>query len=145
MTGPGEGKILLDDHILLYGRNRCTTVPCDVYLHVIGFIRGRVTHIDLENDILNLIVKPGESKYCKWIVRNNILRVFIGKGVYVRDVGFLVRAIGLDNDRLISVLGNGSSDYVYVGGKLGGIFLGFRKKYILRLEELAKEYGFELK
>jgi hypothetical protein len=49
MSGPGEGKIKLG--------------KADVYLHVKGKSGAMVTHIDIELDELNDIIKPGESSY----------------------------------------------------------------------------------
>ncbi len=49
MSGPGEGKI----HI---GK-------ADVYIHMKGKSRATVTHIDVELDKLNDIIKPGENTY----------------------------------------------------------------------------------
>lgn len=49
MSGPGEGKILLG--------------KADVYLHVKGKSNARITHIDIELDKLNKIVKPNEASY----------------------------------------------------------------------------------
>ena len=49
MSGPGEGKIKLGN--------------ADVYLHLKGKSGANVTHIDIELDELNEILKPGESTY----------------------------------------------------------------------------------
>jgi hypothetical protein len=49
MSGPGPGKIKLG--------------KADVYLHVKGNSNASVTHIDVELDELNDIIKPGESTY----------------------------------------------------------------------------------
>ncbi|MEK6888997.1 MAG: hypothetical protein AABW80_02715 [Nanoarchaeota archaeon] len=49
MSGPGEGKIKLG--------------KADVYIHVKGKSNASVTHIDIELDELNDILKPGESTY----------------------------------------------------------------------------------
>ena len=49
MSGPGEGKIKLG--------------KADVYLHLKGKSRAQVTHIDIELDALNKIIKPGENTY----------------------------------------------------------------------------------
>ena len=49
MSGNGEGKILLG--------------KADVYLHVKGKSGASVTHIDVELDELNKIIKPKESSY----------------------------------------------------------------------------------
>ena len=49
MSGPGEGKIKLG--------------KADVYLHLKGKSNARITHIDIELDELNDIIKDGESTY----------------------------------------------------------------------------------
>lgn len=49
MSGPGEGKIHLG--------------KADVYIHMKGKSRATVTHIDVELDELNDIIKPGENTY----------------------------------------------------------------------------------
>ena len=49
MTGPGEGKIKIG--------------KADVYIHVKGKSNARVTHVDIELDELNKIIKPGEASY----------------------------------------------------------------------------------
>lgn len=49
MSGPGEGKIKLG--------------KADVYLHVKGKSGATVTHVDIELDELNKILKPGENSY----------------------------------------------------------------------------------
>jgi hypothetical protein len=49
MSGPGEGKIKLG--------------KANVYLHLKGKSGANVTHIDIELDELNKIIKPKESCY----------------------------------------------------------------------------------
>jgi len=49
MSGPGEGKIKIG--------------KADVYVHLKGKSGASVTHIDIELDELNKIIKPGESTY----------------------------------------------------------------------------------
>ena len=49
MSGPGEGKIKLG--------------KADVYVHIKGKSGARITHIDIELDKLNEIIKEGESSY----------------------------------------------------------------------------------
>ena len=51
MTGPGEGKIKLG--------------KADVYIHLKGKSNARITHVDIELDELNKIIKPGEATYCQ--------------------------------------------------------------------------------
>lgn len=49
MSGSGEGKIKVG--------------KADVYIHVKGKSNARVTHLDIELDELNKIIKPGEASY----------------------------------------------------------------------------------
>ncbi len=49
MSGPGKGKIKLG--------------KADVYIHLKGKSRARITHIDIENEKLNKIIKPKESTF----------------------------------------------------------------------------------
>ncbi len=49
MSGPGEGKIKIG--------------TADVYIHLKGKSHAQITHIDVELDALNEIIKPGESTY----------------------------------------------------------------------------------
>jgi hypothetical protein len=51
MSGPGEGKIKLG--------------KADVYIHLKGKSRARITHVDVELDKLNKVIKPGEATYCQ--------------------------------------------------------------------------------
>lgn len=49
MSGPGEGKIKLG--------------KADVYIHLKGKSLARITHVDIELDALNKIIKPKEATY----------------------------------------------------------------------------------
>jgi hypothetical protein len=49
MSGPGHGKKLLG--------------KAKVYVHEKGKSNARITHVDIELDELNEIIKPGEATY----------------------------------------------------------------------------------
>jgi hypothetical protein len=49
MSGPGKGKIKLG--------------KADVYIHLKGESGAIVTHLDIELDELNKVIKPGENSY----------------------------------------------------------------------------------
>ena len=51
MSGPCEGKILLG--------------KANVYIHEKGKSNASVTHVDIELDELNNILKPGENSYAR--------------------------------------------------------------------------------
>lgn len=60
MSGPGEGKKLIG--------------KANVYIHEKGKSMARITHVDIELDELNKIIKPGEASY----VQGKEGGVFIG-------------------------------------------------------------------
>jgi len=49
MSGPGDGKIKIG--------------KADVYIHLKGKSGANVTHLDIELDELNNIIKPGEVSF----------------------------------------------------------------------------------
>ena len=49
MSGPGDGKKLIG--------------KADVYIHEKGKSNARITHVDIELDSINEIIKPGEATY----------------------------------------------------------------------------------
>ena len=49
MSGQGEGKIRIG--------------KANIYLHLKGKSRATITHLDIELDALNEIIKPGENTY----------------------------------------------------------------------------------
>ncbi len=49
MSGAGEGKIKIG--------------KADVYVHLKGKSKATVTHVDIELDVLNKIIKPGENTF----------------------------------------------------------------------------------
>jgi hypothetical protein len=49
MSGPGEGKIKIG--------------KANVYIHLKGKSGATVTHLDIELDELNEIIKPGENSF----------------------------------------------------------------------------------
>ena len=60
MSGHGEGKKLIG--------------KANVYIHEKGKSNARITHVDIELDELNSIIKPGEASY----VQGKKGGVFIG-------------------------------------------------------------------
>ena len=141
LTGPGPGKIKIADSASLCGKARCIEVACEVYLHVKGWSLARVTHIDVECPEMNSILKPGEGVYVRAAFRNCTLRIFLRRRIYLPSLGIVVNEIRVRSD-LFSTLENRSS-WAYLGGKVGGVFVGFRKEIITELEKVAKSMGVE--
>jgi len=86
-----------------------------------------VTHLDIEHPELNSIIPP-KTKTFTWIVgiENGIL-IITEKDDRVK----------IFHPLLSKVLQRGEKTRTLVGGKFGGIFIGFRKGEISKLEETA--------
>ena len=71
MTGPGEGKLSLSAQVYL---NAEELPNASVYIHLKGYSRATVTHLDIEHPELNSIIPP-KTKTFTWIVgiENGIL------------------------------------------------------------------------
>ncbi len=140
MTGPGEGKIPLRSRVsLLYGRSRAE-LHCSVYLHVKGYSRARVTHVDVEADRLNELLPPGDSTYAVVYTAGKELRVKLREGGSPGGRGERAPEVSIECPELVSALAPMRS-IAYVGGKEGGIFIGFKREFVRRLEELAAKLG----
>jgi len=127
MTGPAPGKIPIDVSMEIHGKK----VNVKAYIHVKGFSRAMVTHLDIEE--IN--------------IRNN------EEGYYViligTDHGFLVitkRSIEINGVRTnklyirgLKLLRRGERTSAWLGFKEKGFYLGFKKDVLRRLEEIAKQ------
>jgi len=126
MTGPGEGKLPLDAKVHL---NTEELTNVHVYIHLKGYSRATVTHLDIEQPKLNSIIPP-KAKTSNWIVGiENGLLIITSKGDKVQIIHPLLN----------KVLQRGEKTKTLVGGKFGGIFIGFRKREINKLEQIAAE------
>jgi hypothetical protein len=98
-----------------------------VYIHLKGYSRATVTHLDIEHPELNSIIAP-KTKAFTWIVgiENGIL-IITEKDDRVKILHPL----------LTKVLQRGEKTRTLVGGKFGGIFICFRKGELSKLEEAA--------
>ena len=126
MTGPGEGKLALDAKVRL---NAEELPNVNVYIHLKGYSRATVTHLDIEHPKLNSIIPP-KAKTSNWIIgiENGIL-IITSKDDKVQIIHLLLN----------KVLSRGEKTRTLVGGKFGGVFIGFRKREISKLEQIAAD------
>jgi hypothetical protein len=124
MTGPGEGKLLLKNAKVLINNKE---IFAEVYIHLKGSF-AKVTHLDIENEELNKILKPKEGGF---------FYVYgIGNGI---EINFGKNRVKILHEFLNEVLSKNEKVKTWVGGKDGGIYIGFKKEQILKLEKIAKE------
>jgi hypothetical protein len=129
MSGPGEGKLLLKNAKVFINSKE---IEADVYIHIKGFSLARVTHLDVESDELNKILSPKQGGFFSiYGIDNGI------------EINFEKNKVKVLHNFLKEVLGKGEKTRTWVGGKEGGIYIGFRKQQIEKLEKIAREkFGF---
>lgn len=130
MTGGAPGKIKIKGTRVVIIKNRrvMKLEKPDVYIHLKGYSYARVTHLDIEHNDLNNIIK-GEGGYFKieGIPHGLIIHISKEERIVVRH-------------KLINeVLSEDENLYTWVGSKIDGIYIGFKKKYISKLEKLASK------
>lgn len=119
MTGPAYGKIPLKARITLSGR----AITGHVYVHLKGYALARVTHLDIESPKLNLMK-----------VKGDFLGIHgIKGGIELPHLGVKVSCAKLNK-----VLKEGEKTRTWVGQKEDGIFIGFRKAEVMKLERVGK-------
>jgi hypothetical protein len=125
MTGPGIGKLLLENaQVFIDGKE----IKADVYIHIKGFSLAKVTHLDVESEELNKILKPKEGGF--FSIHG------IDDGI---EIKFEKNRVKVSHEFLNEVLRKGEKIRTWVGGKEGGIYVGFKKEQIVKLEKIAKE------
>jgi len=134
MTGPGFGKLRINDaEVYLILPTGIEEIPAEIYIHVKGYLRARVTHLDIEHEELSKLYPPRTSGYFP----------LVGTGTgFLIDLSRLIKGIGIEvKSQLLAsqFISYGERTWVYIGGKIGGVFIGFKKKYIIRLERIAIE------
>ncbi|MGC9200978.1 MAG: transferase [Candidatus Aenigmatarchaeota archaeon] len=129
MSGPGEGKLLLENAKVFIDNKE---IKADVYIHVKGFSLARVTHLDIESEELNKILRPKEGGF--FSIHG------IEDGIEIKFEKHKVKVI---HEYLKEVLSKNEKTRTWVGGKEGGIYIGFKKEQIVKLEKIAREkFGF---
>lgn len=136
MTGPAPGKLPVNADVELCKAEGCRRLDARVYVHLRGWSRARVTHIDIEAPGIETLVQPGRGR----------------RGVYVRVYGTYngLTITPLENvnwkivikssDPLLHPIPPGESCIGFLGAKRGGLYLGLSSPYHRILERLAETY-----
>lgn len=136
LTGPGPGKIPLNAVVeLILGVETIVVQDAEVYLHVRGWSRAFVTHIDIESPIMNeYVARPRSGFYARMLYRP--LGLIIEATRALKPCIIRVR----EGELLPKVFNVSEESWCFIGGKYGGIYIGFRKVYIERMESVAREH-----
>lgn len=132
MTGEAEGKLKLSSVVKMVTGEGLKRIDADVFIHVKGYSLARVTHLDLEHPELTGILPPRGGGF--YLVEG----VNGGLRIKFKPPRRNVWSIEVEEPLLNEVLEPGEATRTWVGGKLGGIYVGFRKEQVRKLEGLAR-------
>ncbi|HUV02271.1 MAG TPA: hypothetical protein VMW67_02310 [Desulfobacteria bacterium] len=109
--------------------NNAELADAEVCIHLKGFARATVTHLDIEHPLLSGLIPP-EVRTFSWII-----------GI---EGGILIRTEQNDTVKVVcpllnQVLPQGEKTKTCVGGKPTGLFIGFRRRELSKLKELAAQ------
>ncbi|MGP3667355.1 MAG: hypothetical protein ACKD6N_00625 [Candidatus Bathyarchaeota archaeon] len=131
MTGPAYGKINIPGEVLLaYPDGRVLNLDnALIYIHVKGYALARVTHLDIENEALGRLLPQGGGKFLNIVGVADGLEIHMNGGLKVK----------VKSQTLTKVLKSGEKTRTWVGGKIGGVYVGFRRTEVRKLEKIAEE------
>jgi len=141
MAGRAEGKLELKKSkvFLTTKKERIELKDARVYIHLKGYALARVTHLDIEHDILDNIVPPKRGEFLSIHGIKNGIEVKVKKKIEFEKRKIEIIGIEILHPYLTKVLKQGEKTRTWVGGKFGGIYIGFRKNEIEKLEKIARE------
>lgn len=142
MTGPAEGKLGLNAIVYIGSREKKIQLDSTfVCIHLKGYSLARVTHLDIEHNILDNLIPPKRGSLHEIRGAKGGIEIRLEKekeiefqGTRLKPQSILIKCAALNK-----VLKPAQTTRTWVGGKFGGIYIGFRKSEIARLERLAKE------
>lgn len=142
MTGPAEGKLGLKAQVYLVSAGEKVKLKNTfVCIHLKGYALARVTHLDLEHDILDNLIPPKRGSLLDIEGFKGGIKIKLEHRKEVEYEGRKLepQSIRVVSPRLNKVLSPTQGTRTWVGGKFGGIYIGFRKPELEKLEKLAKE------
>ena len=135
MSGPGIGKILLENAKVFLISTKEIKIDADVYIHVKGYSLARVTHLDIENPELEKIVKPKSGFYASLKREKHGFKIKFDKPSRFDEKAIF--GIVVKHEDLKNLVPANKTYRCWVGGKIGGIYIGFKKEIIEKLEKIA--------
>lgn len=145
MTGPAAGKFPLKAKVfLLLDDGEKKVEDAMVYIHLRGYARARVTHLDIEHRALGKLIHRGRGNFLdvEGIKGGIIIRPKIERQIQLCGKEVAVQGLAVLSPLLNEVLKEGETTRTWVGRKFDGIYIGFRRNEIAKLEEAAsKKFG----
>jgi hypothetical protein len=137
-----HGKLRLDACAILMPCER--EIDAEVYIHLKGYARARVSHLDVEKIGLGKVIRRGRGNFLEIRGVENGLEVVLREKCQIILDGeeFTVSSIIIVSPSLNKIVEKDGSTRVWVGRKYDGIYIGFRKAEMKKLEKMAlKKFG----
>jgi hypothetical protein len=134
-----RGKIKIKAQtFLMPGRNK---IDASVYIHVKGYARARVSHLDIEKMGLGKVIHRGRGNFLliKGIKQGLEVTLRESRELEIDGKKAMVSNIIVVSPLLNNVLEEGKSTRAWVGRKYDGVYVGFRKEEMEKLEKVASE------
>lgn len=134
-----HGKILLDAQTFLMPEGR--KIDASVFIHLKGYARARVSHLDVEKIGLGKVIHRGRGNFLevRGIEKGVEIVMRESRMVEIDGVKRVVSSLRIANPSLNEVVEKDKSTRAWVGRKYDGIYIGFRKEEIQKLEKVALE------
>jgi len=133
------GKLRLDAYTILMPCER--KIDAEVYVHLKGYARARVSHIDVEKIGLGKVIHRGRGNFLEIRGLEKGLEVVLreDRKLILNGEEFTVSSIIVSSPLLNKILARGNSTRAWVGRKYDGIYIGFKKAEMEKLEKMALE------
>ena len=134
-----HGKLRLDASAILMPCEK--KIDAEVYIHLKGYARARVSHLDIEKIGLGKVIRRGRGNFLEVRGVENGLEVILRekRQIILDGEEIVVLSIVVACSLLNEVIEKEKSTRAWIGRKYDGIYIGFRRAELERLEKLALE------
>jgi len=134
-----HGKFRVDASTILMPCERET--DAEVYIHLKGYARARVSHMDIEKVGLGRVIRRGRGNFLEIKGVENGLEIVLkeNRQILLDGEEIAVSSILITSPLLNEIIEKEKSTRAWVGRKYDGIYIGFRKAELERLEKLTLE------
>jgi len=116
-------------------------VDASIYIHLKGYARARVSHLDIEKVGLGKVIHRGRGNFLqvKGIEQGIEITARESREIEIDGKKLEVSGIIILDPLLNEILEESKSTRAWIGRKYDGIYIGFRKEEIEKLEKAALE------
>jgi len=137
-----HGKLRLNASTVLMPYER--KVDAEVYIHLKGYARARVSHLDIEKMGFGKVIRRGRGNFLEIRGVENGLEVILRekRQIILDGEELTVSSIVINHPLINEIIEREKSTKAWVGRKYDGIYIGFRKAELEKLEKIAlKSFG----